>query len=381
VPKPSKRVLGLDGVRGIAILLVVAEHYGTSTAHGTSWFRYGGIVGVTLFFVLSGYLISRLLLAENTRRAKIDYRAFYMRRALRLLPALLAFLLLTPLIYWAVGDPRLHQLPKYALEVLFYVGDFVRAGGDSLGAFDHTWSLSVEEQFYFVWPVVISGVLAWAAYTKRSVTKMIFALAILSLAWRLVAAHRFGFTRVYFSPDTNAFALLFGCALAAWDRDRVRAIREHSALVWATVIALVACSAFPTINLLTTDQTIIRYGAPLVALLGLALVYVGSSSNHWLLTNPILTSFGKISYAWYLWHQTLLTLAPNGHPLTSEGRVVAVFASYVAAWLSWFLVERSTLRLKGRFDRTQVPVTHEALVPVTHEALVPVVVGEVASRD
>src|SRR5665811_133047 len=96
--------LGLDGVRGIAILLVVAEHYGTSTAHGTSWFRYGGIAGVTLFFVLSGYLISRLLLAENTRRAKIDYRAFYMRRALRLLPALLAFLLLTPLIYWAVGD-------------------------------------------------------------------------------------------------------------------------------------------------------------------------------------------------------------------------------------------------------------------------------------
>ena len=98
VRKPSERVLGLDGVRGIAILLVVAEHYGTSTAHGTSWFRYGGIVGVTLFFVLSRYLISRLLLAENTRRAKIDYRAFYMRRALRLLPALLAFLLLTPLL-------------------------------------------------------------------------------------------------------------------------------------------------------------------------------------------------------------------------------------------------------------------------------------------
>ena len=141
-------------------------------------FRYGGFVGVTLFFVLSGYLISKLLLAEKTRRGEIDYGAFYMRRALRLLPALLAFLIMTPIIYWAVGDPRVHQLPKSALEVFFYVGDFVRASGRSLAAFDHTWSRSVEEQFYLVWPIVLSAILIWAAATKRSVTRTIFALTV-----------------------------------------------------------------------------------------------------------------------------------------------------------------------------------------------------------
>jgi peptidoglycan/LPS O-acetylase OafA/YrhL len=352
VPKPRKRLLALDGVRGIAILLVVFEHFGTSSAHGTTLFRYGGFVGVTLFFVLSGYLITKLLLAEKTRRGEIDYGAFYMRRALRLLPALLAFLIMTPIIYWAVGDPRVHQLPKSALEVFFYVGDFVRASGRSLAAFDHTWSLSVEEQFYLVWPIVLSAILIWAAATKRSVTKTIFALTVLAVVWRLAAAHILGFNRVYFAPDTNAFAILFGCTLASWENDRMQPKRALPGLGWAAVGALVACSAFPSINPSTTDLTIIRYAGPMVALLGLTLVYAARNNNRWLLTNPIITSFGKISYAWYLWHQMLLTLAPGGHPLTSQGRIVALLVSYVAAWLSWFLVERSALKLKNRFDRT-----------------------------
>jgi peptidoglycan/LPS O-acetylase OafA/YrhL len=364
VPKPSKRVRALDGVRGVAILLVVAEHYGTSTAYGTTWFRYGGFVGVTLFFVLSGYLISTLLLKEKARRGAIDYRAFYIRRALRLLPALLAFLIVTPLIYWAVGDPRLHLLPKYTLDVFFYLGDFVRASGRTLAAYDHTWSLSVEEQFYLIWPIIITGLLILAAATRRSVTKMIFALTVLAVLWRLFAAHTFAFDRVYFAPDTNAFALLFGCTLAAWAQDRARSVRAPRGLLPLTLFMVVACAAFPTISLLTTDLKIIRYTGPLVALVGLALVFAARNSNHWLLANPVLTSFGKISYAWYLWHQTLLTLTPNGHPLTHDGRVIALFASFVAAWISWFLVERPALRLKHRFDRTDVPDPTPALTPV-----------------
>jgi peptidoglycan/LPS O-acetylase OafA/YrhL len=394
VPKPNKRVLALDGVRGIAILLVVAEHFGTNTARGTTWFRYGGFVGVTLFFVLSGYLISTLLLTEKARRGAIDYRAFYIRRALRLLPALLAFLIVTPIIYWVVGDPRLHSLPKYSLEVLFYLGDFVRASGRTLAAYDHTWSLSVEEQFYLLWPIVISGLLILAAATRRSVTKMIFALTLLAVIWRLVAAYHYGFGRVYFAPDTNAFALLFGCTLAAWTQGRVKVERELRGLVWITVVAVVAAATFPSIALLTTDLTIIRYTGPVVGLLGLALVYAARNSNHWLLANPVLTSFGKISYAWYLWHQMLLTVMPNGHPLTPEGRVLAVLASYVAAWISWFLVERSALRLKHRFDRTEVPATERAPLVAVPEAVtvpeavavpvvapVPEATDDVAARD
>jgi peptidoglycan/LPS O-acetylase OafA/YrhL len=344
-------------VRGIAILLVVAEHYGTSAVYGTTWFRYGGFVGVALFFVLSGYLISTLLLTEQARRGTIDYRAFYLRRALRLLPALLAFLVVTPIIYWFVGDPRLHLLPRYSLQVFFYLGDFVRAGGRSLGPYDHTWSLAVEEQFYLVWPIIISCLLILAAATRLSVTKMIFALTVLAVIWRLVAAHSSGFPRVFFAPDTNAYALLCGCTLAAWSQDRVKSARAPRGLVWATVIAVVACSAFPSIALLTTDLLIIRYAGPIVALVGLTLVFAARNSNHRLLANPVLTSFGKISYAWYLWHQMLLTLTPNGHPLTPQGRIIAELASYGAAWISWFLVERSALRLKHRFDRTEVPFT------------------------
>jgi peptidoglycan/LPS O-acetylase OafA/YrhL len=364
MPQPNKRVQALDGVRGIAILLVVAEHYGTSPARGTAWFRYGGFVGVTLFFVLSGYLISTLLLTEKARRAAIDYRAFYLRRTLRLLPALLAFLVVTPLIYWAVGDPRLNLLPRYSLEILFYVGDFVRASGRSLAAYDHTWSLSVEEQFYLIWPIIISGLLILAAATRRSVTKMIFALTLLAMLWRLVAAHTFAFSRVYFAPDTNAFALLFGCSLAAWAQDRARSVRTPRGLVPLTLIAVVACASFPSFSLLTTDLKIIRYMGPFVALVGLALVYAARNTNHWLLANPVLASFGKISYAWYLWHQMLLTLTPDGHPLTNGGRLFALIGSYAAAWISWLLVERTALKLKHRFDRTEVPDAQPALLPV-----------------
>ena len=121
----------LDGVRGLAILLVVAAHSGLPV-------RWGGLSGVTLFFVLSGYLITSLLIREWDRWGSISLWRFWGRRAVRLLPALLLLLALTPLLLWATGDDRLSRYPVAALSSLLYVGNWVRIQGTDLGVFNVT---------------------------------------------------------------------------------------------------------------------------------------------------------------------------------------------------------------------------------------------------
>ena len=144
----------LDGLRGIAILAVLAAHTGVpGFADG------GGGAGVTLFFVLSGYLITSLLLAERDKNGRVDLRAFYVRRALRLLPALAAVLVVVVVLLLAGLAPAAAVADtNYAIViagVVAYVANWVAVAGQSIGMLGHTWSLAVEEQFYIVWPAML----------------------------------------------------------------------------------------------------------------------------------------------------------------------------------------------------------------------------------
>ena len=167
--------------------------------------------------MLSGYLITSILLAEHAATGRIDLRAFYTRRALRLFPALALLIVAAALPAEAGGrsaaDLRLHRLGGVAS---LYLGDFVRAGGGTLGPLDHTWSLAVEEQFYLVWPLVAAGAAVVGPRGRRKLLRGVAALAAVAAGWTVLAAFLLPFARTYFAPDTNAFALMAGCALAAW---------------------------------------------------------------------------------------------------------------------------------------------------------------------
>ncbi len=213
-----------DGVRAVAISAVVAYHLG---------YLRGGWVGVDVFFVLSGYLITSLLLAEGRPPGNIV--SFWGRRARRLLPAVLV-LLVALSVYAAAGGPGLvpAQLRSPALATLFYVANWqqIAAGHSyfarflSVSPLQQTWSLAIEEQYYLVWPPLVAvvalsararGIRQWRGILLGATVS----LAVASAVWMGVAAHVYGANRAYLGTDTRAWELLLGGAVAmVWPPDR-----------------------------------------------------------------------------------------------------------------------------------------------------------------
>lgn len=344
------RTDSLDGLRGVAILLVVASHVTASRL------PLGGMVGVTLFFVLSGFLITSQLVREYGRSGRVDFKAFYARRALRLLPALILMLLVTPVILWLANDPALTSgIIPTSLVVLFYLSDFFRASGDTLVVYGHTWSLAVEEQFYLVWPVLI--VLVLMKYLPRKATYgVLVALAVAFGLWRLTASAVLPFERTYFSLDTNAFGLVLGAVLAfrrpAWSP------RFAGITAIAATLALLLFAVIPLEPKSDAYYVGLTFGAPVAALVG-ALAIAGARLVRGPLSFPPLVFFGRISYGLYLWHDVLLQMNPGGEPINDKWRAVAVVAAIVLAVVSWVLVEYPALQMKKKFERAN------AVTPIT----------------
>lgn len=186
----------LDGLRGVAILLVLIGHSGPVVLQPVAW------VGVTVFFGLSGFLITALLLEERATKGRIRLGAFWVRRARRLLPALLVMVAVTGALLVGSGV-SVEPLPVFG-----YYANWSQAAGDNLGIWRHTWSLAIEEQFYLVWPLLLS-----LLPTKRAVT---IACAVgIAVSLGLSATLHADFDRVYYGTDTRAWALLAGCLIAA----------------------------------------------------------------------------------------------------------------------------------------------------------------------
>jgi peptidoglycan/LPS O-acetylase OafA/YrhL len=219
---------GLDGLRGLAVLAVVLYHGGVSWAQG-------GFLGVEAFFVLSGFLITSLLVAEWERSRSIELRAFWARRARRLLPGLLCLVSVIG-IYYAVAGPSqaVPGLKGDGLSTLLYAGNWHQistgssyfAAGGPVSPLKHTWSLAIEEQFYLFWPLLLLGVL-WlvrrrvgrAGLASRKGLRLMLALSVGgAVASAIDTAFLFrggsGLDRVYYGTDTRAGSLLAGAALA-----------------------------------------------------------------------------------------------------------------------------------------------------------------------
>ncbi len=338
---PLGFVPALDGIRAIAVIVVVAYH--------GQWFGLeGGFIGVDVFFTLSGFLITRLLVDEHHRRGGVSMKNFYMRRALRLLPAVFGLVagvwLAAALLDVARLDDRLTPRSLWALSYVANWRDVVT--GTHSGVFSHLWSLSVEEQFYVVWPV-----LAVVILQRAGVDALCRVAAGLGIAAGLFTMSRYwtggsGFD-IYFSTHTHgAVLLLAGSWLGASPRLLAAVPRDLARrLLVVGLVGLVVISFAPD----RFARLHAGFGyVPIVSLSLVVIIAAVVDDRPSPLTWAPLRRIGKSSYAIYLWHLPMfpvsLAIAPSVDP-----RIRITIATAIAVILSHWLVERPAMRLKRRW--------------------------------
>ena len=342
----------LDGVRAVAVALVMAYH------GGIPGFRVAGFYGVDIFFVLSGFLITRLLLDEEARQGGIRFVAFWGRRARRLLPGLLVMLLVVALyVAYVAQSGRYPGFRGDALSVLGYVSNwhFIAGSSDYFNStaapslLTHTWSLAIEEQFYVVWPLLIWGAVRLARRRRSNPASVVLGLsaggAVLSAAWMAVL-YRSGAdpSRLYYGTDTHAQCILVGCALAALTvvvtvRPRPR-LATPSVLLAAGGLGWAACSVGSSNPLAYQGGFLVV--AVLAALLVGTVVSVPSSAAARTLSAAPLAYVGRISYGMYLWYFPLFEVIDRARTgLTGVGLFsVRCAADVLVAAVSFHLIEQ-----------------------------------------
>jgi peptidoglycan/LPS O-acetylase OafA/YrhL len=359
----------LDGVRGVAILFVMAFHFRASE-HALP--TRGGFLGVDVFFVLSGFLITALLVEEHMRSGAIRFSAFYARRALRLLPAL-ATVIAVWLAWVSLFDHgAAHGAYREAVAAVLY-GENWFHGLSSFNAgppagLAHTWSLSIEEQFYILWPAML-----WLLL-RRGIG---FATAATALALAAVPVIRLlqwdadpSVNRLYFSTQTRADTLLAGCLLALLLSNGYLRGRTAEALRWLLPPAF----AFVAYSLVFAyhRSPFLYEGGYTVFALATAIVLWGVLERgfiHRLLESRALLWIGRRSYGLYLWHWPVFWVALDYWRHAKIASVVALPLTFLFAWASYRWIELPFLHLKRRFGGAppiaeDVVVAEAALKPV-----------------
>jgi peptidoglycan/LPS O-acetylase OafA/YrhL len=362
----------LDGLRGVAVLGVLLFHAGHFG---------GGFLGVDLFFVLSGFLITGLLLKEaGARGGRIGLAAFWGRRARRLAPALAVTVAATLLLARAFGAPpvirqALDDTPWVVANLAnwhFVAGQsgYWQASGTQV--FSHLWSIAVEEQFYLVWPLLLVLLVRGGPGRERRVAVAAGVGAVLSLAAMIVLTDPVDTTRVYEGTDTRAFSLLLGSLAATRPVARLLHRLGERAIGWCCLALVCGLGAYWATADGQDSPGLFRGGLFLHALAAALLIACVARAPRTavgrLLAAPPLRGLGLVSYSLYLWHwpvQVLLGAEPLG--LTGWGRTALLFAiSLAAACLSKVLVE-DPVRYRARWAHGR---TGAAALAVTLAALV-----------
>ena len=357
----AKGIPALDGVRAVAVGLVLAEHGGIP---GVS----GGFLGVDVFFVLSGFLITSLLLDELGRTGRIALAGFWIRRARRLLPALIVMVLAVVAARAVFPPEATATLREEAVAAFFWVANWAFVAqrtdyfsqGSAPSPLQHTWSLGVEEQYYLLWPLLLIGIVAligararWAAFGLAT------AGVVGSAAAAILLAPDAGVNRVYFGTDTRAQALLVGAAAAAllvrdWSvltdggtmirRRWGRWVAAASSVLGVAMLAALAHFATGSAREFRAGLLLVVALAAVLVVAPVALDQSGFVARA-LACRPLVW-LGAISYGVYLWHWPIF-LALNGERTGWSGwRLFALrcAATVAVAAASWWLLEQPIRR-------------------------------------
>lgn len=339
----------LDGLRAFAVLVVMAHHAYVP-------FFSGGALGVDVFFVLSGFLITSILLEEWQRDSDISLRKFYLRRVLRLLPALVAFLLVIQLHSLAVfRGTRFWNTEKAIAAVLCYVANWVQAFELlNLGNLSHTWSLSIEEQFYLLFPLLLLLLLRIKVRRSRLFAGFVVAIVLLALHRAFLWAGPLSEQRIYNGSDTRFDELLTGCAAAVglaagmFAHPRARTVLRYALL--PAILTLGFMTAHPL-----RPELLYKFGWPAievsVASIILWLVLSAQSPLHKLLELPAAVWIGRVSYGLYLWHVPIIGRVGGWSRALGLLTVPVGFAlTFSVAAVSYYCLELRFLKMKKRFS-------------------------------
>lgn len=330
----GKEIPSLYGIRGIAAMAVVLQHFGVSAVNGT--------YAVICFFVLSGFLITHLLLKEFDKTGDVSLRGFYARRALRIMPAFYCYA-----AFYVVSRILTH----YPLDWLFiltritYTSNLILpfVHGPRIPTMGQTWSLAIEEQFYLLWPFVF-----WMLAGKRkTLIRGLIAVVLVVWVYRFMAAHlNFNDDYIYTAFETRADGLAIGCLIAVANREN-KIPRWLVEWKWIGAVALVAMCVSSAISL---NQA--RYAAALVAVACAILIiqsvaHSETSWYRWLELRPM-RALGVISYSLYLYHTFASHLPTAFRKIPFE----VAFAILLATG-SYLFIERPFLRMKDRLTPTR----------------------------
>jgi peptidoglycan/LPS O-acetylase OafA/YrhL len=348
-PAPSEQAQrgyqpALDGLRALAVFAVMAYHVALP-------FAVGGWIGVDVFFVLSGFLITRVLMSVHVGPWRRSLRSFYLRRALRLLPALVVLLAFTFVSYAIVGPHTLatRQTLVGVPASFFYVANWLPALGiTNLGFLGHMWSLSVEEHFYMLWPMLFRAL--WSASPRRTAKRVALALGAAAAYRVYLVASGASLNRLYTGTDARAEELFVGCLLAVLFTAGLSRLAARRPMLWhcAAFIAVVGLVG-AAIALPVGSRFVPRGGSTLIelaaALVIANIVLFPRAIVSRLLAFRPLVWLGRRSYGIYLWHLPLgglaAALVPVGDPLARFFNTALIWVATISvAALSYRFVER-----------------------------------------
>lgn len=330
----------IEGLRGLAVTVVVLAHAGLPGVQG-------GFVGVDVFFVLSGFLITGLLKAELEQTGRIRFVAFYARRARRLLPALVSMLLVTMaaailLLHpagWKMQAESMGWAAAWMSNLYFSFAEFSYFGaGATDSLYLHTWSLGVEEQFYLVWPALLG--LLWFVAGTRALRSGVLLVVLVGCA-AAMAASAISPVQAYYQTPFRIWQLAAGGLIHFVVQARPIDL-PWSAAVRATGLALLGSACFwlaPSRVAYPGVWSLLPTAGAL-----LLLVPARAGPHDCLLDNPVLRFLGRLSYSWYLWHWPVMVIAYDRFGQHVMVGLAAGVLALIPAWLSWRWVERNTSR-------------------------------------
>ncbi|MDQ2724135.1 MAG: acyltransferase [Actinomycetota bacterium] len=368
--RPGGRWEALNGMRAFAVISVMLFHlYARAGATWDPLRPTGGFLGVDVFYVLSGFLITHLLVAEVDKRGRISLRSFYARRALRLFPALALLLVVSVTASLVFTDRFWSRLTLVGLPwVLLYVGNWyvvTHATFAPLGLVGQVWSLGVEEQFYLLWPVILIGIVH--RFTNRlRIAQVLAVVALGEMVYRFAAIevlHWSARDRIFFGSDTHSDGLVLGCALAFYlssRHGRALSIRARRWLTATTIVAVVAL-LLAVLRLSFVAASSVWFGIPVAVVCTVVIVFNQLTHplpvlSHVLGSRPAVW-VGKRSYGLYLWQATI-TMGLSGLHWgglgSGEVALIQIAMTFGVAALSYRFVELPFLRRKRAFARAPV---------------------------